>query len=214
MNLLLFRPFQRRGSKLIILFVLSIAVSLIVQAVLEWIYGGSSVTFSTSAGKPYHIGPFVLTAQELAIMGAAALAMILVHVILRYTKFGKAQRAVADSLNLAAVTGISVNAVIQTTWLMAGVLAGFAGYVLALNVGSFTPTTGFSFLLVIFAAAVLGRIGSIYGAMLGALVIGIATEVSALYIPADYKNSVAFGLLILTLLIRPAGLFARRAVTA
>ena len=134
--------------------------------------------------------------------------MAAVHVLLKYTKFGKAQRAVADSRDLARVTGINSERIIRLTWLIDGVIAGFAGFLLGISSGTLSPTLGQGYLLVIFAAAILGGIGKPYGAMAGALVIGLAMEISALYIPASYKEAVAFGLLILTLLARPNGIFA------
>lgn len=93
-------------------------------------------------------------------------------------------------------------------WGITGFLCGFAGFVLALNVGSLSPALGASFLLVIVAAAVLGGIGRAYGSMLGALVIGIVTELSVIWLPAQEKTVVAFAILILVLLLRPQGIFA------
>ena len=90
----------------------------------------------------------------------------------------------------------------------AAVVAGFAGFVLGASAGALSPTLGQTYLLVIFAAAILGGIGRPYGAMAGALCIGVAMEISALYIPPDYKEAVAFALLVLTLLVRPSGIFA------
>jgi branched-subunit amino acid ABC-type transport system permease component len=133
--------------------------------------------------------------------------MLLVHLVLRYTKFGKAQRAVADSRELARVTGIDAARVVRITWLWAGAMGGLAGFVLGVSVGSLTPTLGNTFLLVIFSAAIVGGISKPYGSMIGALVIGMSMEISALYIPADYKPVVAFAFLIVTLLLRPNGLF-------
>jgi branched-subunit amino acid ABC-type transport system permease component len=208
MNALLMQPFIRKGSKNLILFILTIATSIVIQSSLLFIFGGSNVAYQVNAGQPQQVGPFLLTRQDQAIIGAAVAVMIVVHLILRYTKFGKAQRAIADSRELARVTGINAALVVQLTWLMAGLIAGLAGFILAANISSFSPTLGFSFLVVTFAAAVVGGIGKPYGAMAGALLVGLAMEVSALYIPPDYKTAVAFGLLILTLLIRPAGLFA------
>jgi branched-subunit amino acid ABC-type transport system permease component len=210
MNRLLMQPFIRKGSKNLILFILTIATSIVIQSSLLFIFGGSNVAYQLSSGQPQQIGPFLLTRQDQAIIGAAVAVMLVVHLILRYTKFGKAQRAIADSRELARVTGINAARVVQLTWLMAGLIAGLAGFILAANISSFGPTLGFSFLVVTFAAAVVGGIGKPYGAMAGAVLVGLAMEVSALYIPPDYKTAVAFGLLILTLLIRPAGLFATR----
>lgn len=208
LNALLLQPFARRRPKLLILFILTIAASLIIQNILLLFFTGNSLAYQLPASPPHHIGPFLLTGLNLFTIAAALVVMLAVHGLLKYTKFGKAQRAVADSRELARVTGINSERIIQITWLLDGLIAGFAGFLLGISSGTLTPTLGQGYLLVIFAAAILGGIGRPYGAMTGALVIGLAMEISALYIPASYKEVVAFGLLILTLLLRPNGIFA------
>jgi branched-subunit amino acid ABC-type transport system permease component len=208
MNALLLQPFARRRPKLLILFILTIAASLIIQNVILLFFTGNSLAYKFPASTSHHVGPFLLTGMNLFTIAAAVVVMLAVHVLLKYTKFGKAQRAVADSRDLAQVTGINSERIIQLTWLLDGLIAGFAGFLLGISSGTLSPTLGQGYLLVIFAAAILGGIGRPYGAMAGALFIGLAMEVSALYIPASYKEVVAFGLLILTLLLRPNGIFA------
>lgn len=208
MNALLLQPFARRKPKLLILFILTIAASLIIQNLILLFFTGNSLAYKLPQSAPHKIGPFLLTSLNLLSIAAAVVIMLAVHVLLKYTKFGKAQRAVADSRDLARVTGINSERVIRLTWLIDGIVAGFAGFLLGISSGTLTPTLGQGYLLVIFAAAILGGIGRPYGAMAGALVIGLAMEISALYIPAAYKEVVAFALLILTLLVRPNGIFA------
>jgi branched-subunit amino acid ABC-type transport system permease component len=208
LNWAILAPFARAGAKRLVLFILTIASGLVLQHVILLIFGGANLPYSLPQSTPRFIGPFIFTDRSLGIIGAALVAMLVVHVILRYTKFGKAQRAIADSRELARVSGINAALIIRLTWLMAGAMGGLAGFVLGISIGSLTPTLGYTFLLVIFASAIVGGIGKPYGAMLGALIIGMAMEISALYIPSDYKPVVAFAFLILTLLIRPSGLFA------
>jgi neutral amino acid transport system permease protein len=208
LNYLLLQPFARRKPKLLVLFILTIAGSLIIQNLILLFFTGNSLAYKLPASASHKIGPFLLTGLNLFTIAAAIVVMLAVHVLLKYTKFGKAQRAVADSQDLARVTGINSERVIRLTWLLDGTIAGFAGFLLGISSGTLTPTLGQGYLLVIFAAAILGGIGRPYGAMAGALVIGLAMEISALYIPASYKEVVAFGLLIVTLLLRPNGIFA------
>ncbi len=208
LNWAILAPFARAGAKRLVLFILTIASGLVLQHVILLVFGGANLPYSLPQSTARFIGPFIFTDRSLAIIGAAVAAMLLVHVILRYTRFGKAQRAIADSRELARVSGINAAAIIRLTWLMAGAMGGLAGFVLGVSIGSLTPTLGYTFLLVIFASAIVGGIGKPYGAMLGALIIGMAMEISALYIPSDYKPVVAFAFLIITLLIRPSGLFA------
>lgn len=214
MNYFIIQPFNRRGARRLVLFILTLATSLILQNAILLVFGGSNIGYSLPASNAQQIGPFIFTGQDLMIMGSAVAIMVTVHLVLRRTKFGKAQRAISDSRELARVTGIDADRIIQLTWLIDGLIAGFAGFALGAAVGSLSPTIGSGFLLVIFAAAVVGGIGKIYGAMAGALLIGLAMEVSAMYLPADYKVVVAFMLLIATLLLRPEGLFATKRVAA
>lgn len=208
LNSAVLQPFVRRNAKRLVLFILTIASGLILQNVILLVFGGASIAYSLPQSPSHKIGPFIFTERNLEVVAAAVGVMFAVHLILRYTKFGKAQRAVADSRELARVSGIDAGHIVRMTWAMAGAMAGLAGFVLAISIGSLTPTLGYTFLLVIFAAAIVGGIGKPYGAMLGALIIGMAMEISALYIPADYKPVVAFAFLILTLLLRPSGLFS------
>lgn len=213
-NKLLFGPFRNRNVARLTLFVLTIAASLIIQNVVLLVYGGSTQSLPMTGGVPHHVGPFLFTAQQGLIIALAVAVMLGVHLLLRYTYFGRAQRAVAENLALARASGINAARVINRTWLLTGSLAGLAGYVLGISTGGLYPAMGFQFLLVVFAAAILGGIGQPYGAMAGALVVGVTMEVSALYISSDYKTVIAFGLLILALLVRPQGLVAARRAAA
>jgi branched-subunit amino acid ABC-type transport system permease component len=138
----------------------------------------------------------------------AVVVMLGVHVLLRYTKLGKAMRATAANRNLARNCGIRTNRVITLTWALTGALCGLAGTVFAIDAGSFDATATDLFLVLILAAVFLGGPGQPYGAMLGALVIGVATEVSASlpFVQADYKYVVAFVVLLVMLGVRPTGL--------
>ena len=127
MNALLLQPFARRKPKLLILFILTIAASLIIQNLILLFFGGNSLAYNLPQSAPHKIGPFLLTSLNLLTIGLAVVLMVAVHVLLKYTKFGKAQRAVSDNKDLARVTGINSEGVIRLTWLIDGVIAGFAG---------------------------------------------------------------------------------------
>jgi branched-subunit amino acid ABC-type transport system permease component len=207
LNLVL-RRFIRAGAKRFVLFVITIAYGLLLQNVYQLVWGVDTRAYNLPLSQVHHLGPFTLTGRQLAIIGIAVLAMLSIHVMLKYTKFGKAQRAVADNKELARVTGISVGRVVTVTWLISGAMAGLAGFILGMTVGAITPTLGFNFLLTVFAAVIIGGLGKPYGAMLGALIIGLVTEVSALYIDPDYTTILAFAILLLALAFRPQGLVA------
>jgi branched-subunit amino acid ABC-type transport system permease component len=208
LNRSLFRPFARRGAGSLTIFVLTIAASLIVQNVLEAIFSGNFVNYPSAVGAAYRVGPFRWTLTDLLTMAAAAVVLLALHVTIRRTKFGKAQRAVADDVALARTTGVYAHRIIDLTWAIDGGVAGLSGMLLALQVGSFSPSLGFTFLLVIFSAAIVGGIGQMYGAMAGSLIVGVVMEVSAVYIPPDYKETMAFLILVVVLLLRPQGIVA------
>jgi len=210
MNRLALDSFVRRGANPIILLITTIGVSLIIQSGLLAIWGAQFQKFSLGPSQPLHLGPFIFTPRQLTVLGLAVVAMLAIHVLLRYTRLGKAMRAMSDRRTLARVVGINTTWLTDWTWFISTAMAGLAGVVLAINTASFTPSTGFGFLLVIFAAVIVGGIGKPYGAMLGALIIGVITSVAASYMDSAYKDAIAFGFLILVLLVRPQGIFASR----
>jgi branched-subunit amino acid ABC-type transport system permease component len=206
LNRFLLRPFTKKGVPLLFLLVVTFGLSLFLSNLTLAIWGPDFKSLDLPAEVPYALGPFLFTTSQLAIIGIAVVAMAALHILLTRTEIGKAMRAMSDSVELAQISGIDTDRITSFTWLLSGCLAGLAGIVLAINITSFQPSFGGEFLFVIFAAVILGGVGSPYGAMLGALVIGLATEMSAVLINSAYKNDVAFALLILTLLLRPQGI--------
>jgi branched-chain amino acid transport system permease protein/neutral amino acid transport system permease protein len=158
--------------------------------------------------QQYGIGPFLLTGHQLIIIGIAVASMFGIHVLLAYTKIGKAMRAMSDNPTLARNCGIDTDMITNVAWFLSGLLAGLAGIVLALNITTLQPAFGGDFLFVIFSAVILGGIGKPYGAMAGAVVIGVVTEIAAVPFTSDYKNDAAFAILVIVLLFRPQGIFA------
>lgn len=209
-NRIVILPFLNRKASLFILLVVTIGLSLFLENAVNAIWGAKFRQFSDSAGGLIHLGPLIITVQQIIIMGIAVVAMIGIHILLRFTSLGKAMRAMSDDSELARVSGIKINRIRDLTWLLSGFLAGISGVILAINVNTFTPSLGSDFLFVIFAAVILGGIGSPYGSMLGSLVIGIVMEVSASFIDSSYKIVIAFAILIIVLLIRPEGIFRMR----
>jgi branched-subunit amino acid ABC-type transport system permease component len=198
-------PFVKANAKRMSIFLVTLSFAFIVQNLLLIVFSANPIVLRLPAMSVTHVGPFLWTLLDEGTMLATVAILISLHITLRYTKLGKSMRAVRDSPALAQVTGIDTPRVITITWLLDGLIAGFAGVVLAASI-SITPTLGFTFLPVIFAAAVVGGIGKPYGAMLGALALGVVMEVSAVYLPGEYKTTIAFGVLIVALLVRPRGL--------
>jgi branched-subunit amino acid ABC-type transport system permease component len=211
MNAGMIEPFVRARARLIVIFIATLGVSLVLQNIILLFFGGANVAYILPESAPHRVGPFLWTSRGEQIMISALVIMAALYFLLQHTTFGKALRAVADNRELARVTGIDAHRVVQLTWFLAGLIAGFAGFVLAGSVGSFAPGFGFTFLLVTVTAAVAGGLGKPYGAMAGALILGLVMEISAFYIESAYKLGIAFGMLVIVLLFRPDGLFASRA---
>jgi len=136
----------------------------------------------------------------------AVVAIAALHYLLQNTRIGKAMRAVADDVDLARVTGIDVERVILWTWIIAGALTALSGGMLGL-VQAVRPNMGWFLILPLFASVILGGIGNPYGAIAGALVIGVAQEVSTYFLRTEYKLAVALLIMVLVLLFRPQGIF-------
>ena len=206
----IYTPFQRRAANSarapITMVIVSLGMTLIIEFGLQAIVGGTSVSYTMSQGPTVRADGLVLTAVQFAIIGLAIVVMAAVHGLLRYTKLGKAMRATSANRSLARNCGIRTDRIVTVTWAPPGALCGIAGTVFAINNGSFGATSADLFLVVILAAVFLGGPGSAYGAMLGAVIIGLATEVSAAYITPSYKDVVAFAVLLIMMAVRPGGL--------
>jgi branched-chain amino acid transport system permease protein/neutral amino acid transport system permease protein len=205
-NRLVFVPFLRRGTALFTMVMVSLAVATIVQNAIQAVAGANFHSYTPINDSSLHFLGMILTPTQLIIIAIAITAMLSLHLLLRYTRIGKAMRATSNDAELARSCGIMTDRVTAVAWALSGVLCGIAGVALALNLASFDFTFGNSFLLVIVAAAVFGSVGQPYGAMVGALVIGVVSEEAAIISPS-LKQVVAFAILVLILLVRPNGLW-------
>ena len=204
-NRLVFVPFLRRGTSLFTMVMVSLAVSAILINALQLIVGTKFRGFKVGAEDSLHILGMIITPRQLAVIGVAAASMLALHGLLRYTRIGKAMRATSTDAELARSCGIATDRITSIAWALSGVLCGLGGVTLGLNLAAFDFTFGNNFFLVIVAAAVFGSVGQPYGAMVGALVIGMASELAAIFTPS-LKTVVAFAILVLVLLVRPNGL--------
>jgi len=205
----LWKPLRKRGTGVIAAMIVSIGLSIFLRSIYQYFAGAQSHNYSQySAVQPWEIGPILLTPKELlvAIIGFATL--LGATALLKYTRFGKAARAVADNPALSSATGINVERVISLVWIGGAALAGLSGALLGLTQG-FDYQTGFKLLLLVFAAVVLGGLGTIWGAIVGAFIIGLFTELVTLFVPAEFKFVGALLVLIIVLMIRPQGLLGK-----
>lgn len=212
-NQLILGPFARRFTTSHYVLIVTFGLSLIMLNAAYSIWGAQVRFFNMPISSAVHIGPLQLTRNQLIVMAIAVGLLLAVHTMLKATRLGKSMRAMSDNTTLAMTSGIDTKRITTITWFLSGTLAGVAGTILGISEGNLTPASGELFLFVIFAAVILGGIGSIYGAMAGAVLIGLATEISAAFINPAYKLDIAFVALILTLLIRPSGLIARPGTT-
>jgi branched-chain amino acid transport system permease protein/neutral amino acid transport system permease protein len=205
-NRLIYVPFLRRGTALFTMVMVSLAVATIVQNAIQAIAGAGFRSYTRLSESSLHFAGMILTPTQLIIIGIAVGAMIALHLLLRHTRIGKAMRATSADAELARSCGIATERVTTMAWALSGALCGMGGVALGLNLASFDFTFGNAFLLIIVAAAVFGSVGQPYGAMVGALVIGVVSEEAAIVSPS-LKQVVAFAILVVILLIRPNGLW-------
>ena len=205
----LWRPVRRKRVGELQLLLLALGLAFFIRNAIAFIAGpedraaGANVTASVS------IGDVRIGRTELIVTVIGIAVIVLVALGLRSTSLGRQTRALADSIQLSETTGIDTDRVVLITWALSAGLAGLAGILYALPAGTVNPNLGFSLILSIFAAVVVGGIGNAYGALAGGLLIGVVQEWSTLVIAPQLKVAVGFAALILVLLIRPQGLFGR-----
>ncbi len=201
--------FVRRGIGTMSTLIATLGMSFVIQNILVIIFGAANVAYTIPQSAPQQVGPFLWTSTEIEIIISALCITAVLYVIITYTKFGKALRAVFQNRSLARVTGINAQLVAAATWFLAGLVAGYAGFILAESVGTFSPYFGFSFFLITLTATVAGGLGKPFSTMAGALIVGIALEFTGGYISASYELAFAFAILAIIILVRPRGLFTK-----
>ncbi|HEY0773538.1 MAG TPA: hypothetical protein VGD51_05610 [Nocardioidaceae bacterium] len=205
----LWKPLRRRGTGLIAAMIVSIGLSIFLRNLFQYFAGAGNHNYSQwTSPAPWEIGPVLITPKDVGVIVFSAIVLIVVTLAIQKTRLGKATRAVADNPALAASSGINVDRVISVVWAVGAGLAGLSGVLLGMTQG-FDYQVGFKILLLVFAAVVLGGLGTVWGALLGSFIIGIFIEVSTLFVPAELKFVGALAVLILALLVRPQGLLGR-----
>ena len=211
----LFRPLRGRGTVAIAL--VSVGLGLLIRNVIFIVAGSGIRQYNVNQSEVITVGVVRLSPGQAVAVAVALVVAPLVALFLARTRLGKQMRAVADNRDLAAVSGIDVERIGVSVWILAGGLAGLAGVMLGLSQGVFDPNMGLGPLFLIFTVVVLGGIGSAYGALVAGLALGLAMELStwdALFggLDSKYKPVLAFVVLILLLLYRPQGVFGQARV--
>jgi branched-chain amino acid transport system permease protein len=207
----LWRPLRRRGLGLVQLMIVSIGLSLAARYIFQFFVGGG--TNQLPGFDSPKINLFGSTSLSVIDMFSMVLSLVVIIIFawwLMNTQTGRATRAISDNPDLAAASGIDVDKVIRIVWIIAAALAGLAGVLWAYFRPGIKWDMGAQILLLIFAAVTLGGLGTAFGALLGALVVGMLVEVSSLVIPSDLKYVGALVVLIVILLVRPQGILGRK----
>jgi branched-chain amino acid transport system permease protein len=206
---ILFAKLRRHGNA-IVMVMASFGASMALRSLLEFLFSSEPNYFSREIQIAFPIASGVrLTPDQIFLLVLTAVIVIAMERFMTLSPIGRAMRAVSENPMLAMVAGVDVERVIRATWLICAALACAAGVMLGLTV-QIRPFMGFDMLLPLFAAAILGGIGSVPGAVLGGLIVGLAEASAVQVVGADYRAAIAFLILIAVLLIKPTGLFGVR----
>lgn len=205
----LFAPLRRRRTGNVALIVITIGLGLALRNLYLIVFGGNAKPFRDFAlQQPLELGPLAITPRDLSIIVIGTVVMVGVALLLQRSRFGTAMRAVSDNADLAEASGIDTGRVILVTWVAGAALAALGGVMLGLS-ERVSVDMGERILLLMFAAVILGGLGRAYGALVGSLIIGLTVQLSTLWVSVEFKYVIAFGLLIVVLLVRPQGLLGR-----
>lgn len=205
----LFRRLRSRGAVMIITVMASFGASMALRSGLEFIYTARPAYYTRSLQIAVPLGGGIrATPDQLLALGLTLALVIAVYLFIARTPTGRAMRAVSENPSLAGLFGVDVDRVIRVVWILGGALACAAGIIAGLLV-QIRPYMGFDLLLPLFAAAILGGIGSVPGAVIGGLVVGLGESLAVHVVGAEWRAGVAFAFLVAILLFRPTGIFGR-----
>jgi branched-chain amino acid transport system permease protein len=194
------------GRSAMALLLASIGVGFTIRSVIGLVFGQGQYVFQIPLWRSYLLLGLRISPLDLALAVTAGLSLAALFFILHFTPIGRQMRAVADNPDLARVSGIRVQRVMITLWLLTGAISAIAGIILGIKT-VVTPESGWDSLLPFFSAAIFGGIGSPLGAIVAGVLLGVAQELSTPFVGFTYKIALAFGVMLFVLLVRPRGLF-------
>ena len=207
----LWRPLRRRGTGLVPMMIVSIGLALAVRYVIQFFFGGATQQLPYAQSPEIQLGPISISPNNLWSLGISATVIAVVGIVLLKTRLGKATRAVADNPALAAASGIDVDGVVRLVWITGGMLASLGGILWAYYRPGVTFDMGSAILLLIFAGVTLGGLGTVFGALIGSIIVGVFVELTTVFgLAADLKYVGALFIMIVVLLFRPQGILGRR----
>jgi branched-chain amino acid transport system permease protein/neutral amino acid transport system permease protein len=208
LDVTIYRRLRARGVNAVVMSMASLGIAIALRGLVQVIWTGEVQHFPRESRQVFHLPMDVRVPPDAIFIAILAVILVAaVYVILTRTRMGKAMRATADNPDLALVSGIDTRQVIWWAWGMAAALSATAGILLAVYQAQLLPIMGWKFLIPLFAAVILGGLGNPYGALVGAFVIGVTSEVSTQWLNPSYKPAVAFAIMIIMLLVRPRGIF-------
>lgn len=209
-DVLVFRRLRARGAHGLTMVFAGFGLALILRNLVLLIWGPEAHYYTSELQLAVEVLPGIrMLPDQIFVLALTLLVVVGLHLLLGRTRLGMAMRAMAENPALARVCGVEVETVIRWTWVLAGMLAAWAGIFSGLTV-QLRPEMGFNILLAILTAAILGGTGSLFGAVAGGLLVGLAENLSVLVIPSGYKAAVPFAMLLAVLYVRPQGLFGAR----
>jgi len=203
----IYRPLRKASP--IIMLISSVGTALMLRSLVQIVWGPDNKIYEAGIDIPIRIWGLRIKPDQITIVLGAFALVVLLHLFLHRTRMGKAMRATSDNIDLAKVSGINTERVVLWTWIIAAAMAAAGGIFLGIDT-RLNPIMGWRILLPVFTASILGGIGSIYGAIFGGLLIGVVQELSTLFISPAYKPAVAFGIMVIMLVVRPRGLLGGR----
>ncbi|MDA9503920.1 hypothetical protein XI09_03735 [Bradyrhizobium sp. CCBAU 11386] len=207
-DVLVFKHLRDRGA--IALLVASMGISLVLENICRFTFGNTPHNFAVEIARPIRWHGLRINHEQLVTAATVLVCVALTQLLLYASPLGRAMRATADNPTLAAVRGIERETIIRITWALSGALLAVSGVLAGLD-RTVDPLLGWNYQIPVFAAAILGGLGSPLGAVVGALLIGLAEELSTLVLPVNDRQVVSFAIILVLLLIRTQGLFGRRA---
>jgi len=201
-----FKPLRGRGA--ITLMVASLGLGFILENLARFGYGNTARSFAIELARPFRFLDIRMNREQMITFAISAAAMIAMWLLLTRSPVGRAMRAVADNPQLALVRGIESERIIRWTWFITGMLLAVGGVLIGMD-RALEPPMGSNYVVGVFGAAILGGLGSPLGAFVGSLAIGVASELSTLVMPPNYRIGIPLAAIALVLVFRPQGLFGQ-----
>jgi branched-chain amino acid transport system permease protein len=207
---LIYRPLRARRASPVIILIASVAVLLILES-LNLIFFGADVKSINfiEIGSGWGLGPIIITSLQIFIVASSLVLLAFLFLFMKYSKIGKAMRAVADNKSVAEIVGISAEKIYTWSFGLGSLVAGFAAILIALE-QNIEPTMGTALMIKGFTASIIGGVESVAGGVLGAFLLGLAENFGIWWLPSSYKDAIAFVILFIFLLFKPEGILGMK----